>query len=92
MAHLAAAVADLTGTPEQLAVRRRDLLVPLELQALAGRAEFSTRACAISPLRNQPPLPGPQDCRVRPRARRPATHRLLGAGESAVNTKTWERP
>jgi hypothetical protein len=57
MARLAAAVADLTGTPEQLAVLRRDLLVPLELQALAGRAEFSTRACAISHLRNQPPLP-----------------------------------
>jgi hypothetical protein len=40
-------------------------LVPLELEALAARAEFSTRTGAIRHLRNQLPLPGPQDRRAR---------------------------
>ncbi len=65
MAHLAGDLADLAATPERLAALQHDLLVPLELQALAGRAEFATRAGALSCLRSQLPLPGPQDCRVR---------------------------
>jgi hypothetical protein len=61
MARLAGEVAGLAGTPGRLAALQRDLLVPLELRALAGRAGFSTRAGAISYLRSQLPLPGPQD-------------------------------
>lgn len=69
MAHLAGDLAVLAATPAGLAALQRDLLVPLELEALAGRAGFSTRAGAISYLRSQLPLPGPQDYRVRSRAR-----------------------
>jgi hypothetical protein len=59
MARLAGDLAALAATPERLATLQRDLLVPLELQALAGRAEFSTRAGAISYLRSQLLLTGP---------------------------------
>ena len=69
MARLAGDLAGLAASPERLAALQRDLLVPLELQALADRAEFSTRAGAISYLRSQLPLPAPQDRRVRSRAR-----------------------
>jgi hypothetical protein len=69
MARLAGDLADLAATPARLAALQRDLLVPLELEALAGRAGFATRADAISYLRSQLPLPGPQHCRVRSRAR-----------------------
>jgi hypothetical protein len=69
MARLAGDLADLAATPERLADLQRDLLVPLELQALAGRAEFSTRAGAISYLRSQLPLPAPPNDR---QARSPA--------------------
>jgi hypothetical protein len=62
MASLAGDLADLAATPERLSALQRDLLVPLELEALAGRAEFLTSAGAISYLRGQLPLPGPQDC------------------------------
>jgi hypothetical protein len=61
MARVAGDLAGLAATPERLAALQRDLLVLLELQALAGRAEFSTRVGAISYLRSQLPLPGPQD-------------------------------
>jgi hypothetical protein len=64
MARLAGDLAALAATPQRLAALQRDLLVPLELEALAGRAGFSTRADAISYLRSQLPLPRPQDCRV----------------------------
>jgi hypothetical protein len=36
------------------------VLVPLELEVLAGRADVSTRAGVISHLRNQLPLSGPR--------------------------------
>ena len=45
----------------RLAALQRDLLVPLELKALGGNAEFSTRAGAISYLRSRLPLPATQD-------------------------------
>jgi hypothetical protein len=57
MARLAGDLAVLAATPERLAALQRDLLVPLELEALAGRAELSTRTGAISHLRNQLPSP-----------------------------------
>jgi hypothetical protein len=69
MARLAGDLADLAGTPERLAALQRDLLVPLELQALAGRAGFSTRPGAISYRRSQLSLPGPQDRREHSPAR-----------------------
>jgi len=69
MARLAGDLAGLAGTPERLAALQRDLLVPLELQALAGHAGFSTRLGAISYLRSQLPLPSPQDRRERSPAR-----------------------
>jgi hypothetical protein len=58
MARLAGDIAGYAATPERLAVLQRDLLVPLELEMLAGRAEFSTRSGAISYLRSRLPLPG----------------------------------
>jgi len=69
MARLAGDLATLAATPERLAALQRDLLVPLELQALAGRAEFSTRAGAISYLHSQLLLTGPPQDR---QARSPA--------------------
>ena len=57
MARLAGDLADFAATPQRLAALQRDLLVPLELRALGGHAEFSTRAGAISYLRSQLPLP-----------------------------------
>jgi len=69
MARLAGDLAALAATPERLAALQRDLLVPLELQALAGHAKLSTRAGAISYLRSQLPLPGPPHDR---QARSPA--------------------
>ena len=45
----------------RLAALQRDLLVPLELKALGGHAELSTRAGAISYLRSQLPLPAARD-------------------------------
>jgi hypothetical protein len=59
MARLAGDLAGLAATPEGLAALQRDLLVPLELEALAGRAGFLTRADAISYLRNRLPSPVP---------------------------------
>ena len=61
MARLAGDLADFAATPQRLAALQRDLLVPLELMALGGKAEFSTRAGAIGYLRSHLPLPGPQD-------------------------------
>ena len=61
MARLAGDLADFAATPQRLAALQRDLLVPLELKALGGRAEFSTRAGAVSYLRSQLPLPGARD-------------------------------
>ena len=61
MARLAGDLADFAATPQQLAALQRDLLVPLELKALGGNAEFSTRAGAISYLRSRLPLPATQD-------------------------------
>src|SRR5215468_2623394 len=61
MARLAGDVADLAATPQRLAALQRDLLVPLELMALGGRAELSTRAGAISHLRSRLALPDTQD-------------------------------
>ena len=58
MARLAGDIDDYAATPERLAVLQRDLLVPLELEVLAGRAEFSTRSGAVSYLRSRLPLPG----------------------------------
>jgi hypothetical protein len=58
MARLAGDIAGYAATPERLAVLQRDLLVPLELEALAGRAEFSTRSGAVSYLRSRLPLSG----------------------------------
>ena len=60
MARLAGDLADFAATPQRLAALQRDLLVPLELKALGGRAEFSTRAGTISYLRSHLPLPGTQ--------------------------------
>ena len=57
---LAGDLAVLAATPERLAALQRDLLVPLELDVLAGRADISTRAGVISHLRNQLPFPGPR--------------------------------
>lgn len=56
MAQLAGDLADFAATPQRLAALQRDLLVPLELMALDGSAEFSTRAGAVSYLRSQLPL------------------------------------
>jgi hypothetical protein len=53
MARLAGDLASFAGTPARLAALQRDLLVPLELEGLAGRAEFSTRADAVRYLRNR---------------------------------------
>jgi hypothetical protein len=60
MARLAGDLADFAATPQRLAALQRDLLVPLELMALDGRAELSTRAGAVSYLRSQLPLPDAQ--------------------------------
>jgi hypothetical protein len=54
-------LADFAATPQRLAALQRDLLVPLELMALDGSAELSTRAGAVSYLRNRLPLPAAQD-------------------------------
>jgi hypothetical protein len=61
MARLAGDLAVLAATPERLAALRRDVLVPVELEVVAGGAELSTRTDAISHLRNQLALSGPQD-------------------------------
>jgi hypothetical protein len=61
MAGLAGDLADFAATPQRLAALQRDLLVPLELMALGGRAGFSTRTGAISYLRSRLPLPDTQD-------------------------------
>jgi hypothetical protein len=61
MARLAGDLADFAATPQRRATLQRDLLVPLELMALGGRAEFSTRASAISYLRGRLPLPDAGD-------------------------------
>jgi len=61
MARLAGDLADLAATPQRLAALQRDLLVPLELMALDGRAELSTRAGAVSYLRNRLPRPDTWD-------------------------------
>ena len=45
----------------RLAALQRDLLVPLELEAVGGHAELSTRAGAISYLRSQLPLRAARD-------------------------------
>lgn len=60
MARLAGDLAALAATPERLVALQRDVLVPLELEVLAGRADVSTRAGVISHLRNQLPLSGPR--------------------------------
>jgi hypothetical protein len=60
MAGLAGDLAALAATPERLVALQRDVLVPLELEVLAGRADVSTRAGVISHLRNQLPLSGPR--------------------------------
>jgi hypothetical protein len=60
MARLAGDLAALAATPDRLAALQRDVLVPLELEVLAGRAGVCTRAGIISHLRTQLPLPGPQ--------------------------------
>jgi hypothetical protein len=57
MARLAGDIAGYAATPERLAVLQRNLLVPLELEVLAGRAEFSTRSSAVSYLRSRLPCP-----------------------------------
>jgi hypothetical protein len=57
MARLAGDLADFAATPQRLAALQRDLLVPLELKALDGSAELSTRAGAVSYLRSRLPLP-----------------------------------
>ena len=57
MARLAGDLADFAATPQRLAALQRDLLVPLELKALGGNAEFSTRAGAAGYLRSHLPLP-----------------------------------
>jgi hypothetical protein len=59
MAGLAGDLAELAATPQRLAALQRDLLVPVELMALGGRAELSTRAGAISYLRSHLPLTTP---------------------------------
>ena len=74
MARLAGELAALAATPDRLATLQRDVLVPLELEVLAGRADVSTRAGVISHLRNKLPLPGPQ--------RRPA-RRARASGSTA---------
>ena len=61
MARLAGDLAAFAATPQRLAALQRDLLVPLELKALGGHAEFATRAGAVSYLRNQLPLPDTRD-------------------------------
>ena len=61
MARLAGGPPASRAPPKRPAALQRDLLLRLELQALAGRAGFSSRAGAISYLRSQLPLPGPQD-------------------------------
>ena len=66
MARLAGELAVLAATTDRLATLQRDVLVPLELEVLAGRADVSTRAGVISHLRNQLPLSGP---RLRPERR-----------------------
>src|SRR5215467_3635760 len=53
MAGLAGEIARRAGTPGRLAALQRDLLVPVELQALDGRAELSTRAGAVRYLRDR---------------------------------------
>ena len=60
MARLAGDLAEFAATPQRLAALQRDLLVPLELMALDGSAELSTRAGAVSYLRSQLPLPDAQ--------------------------------
>ena len=61
MARLAGDLADFAATPQRLAALQRDLLVPIELKALGGHAELSTRAGAISYLRSQLPLRAARD-------------------------------
>jgi hypothetical protein len=59
MAGLAGDLAEFAATPQRLAALQRDLLVPIELMALGGRAEFSTRAGVISYVRSHLPLTAP---------------------------------
>jgi hypothetical protein len=69
MARLAGDLADFAATPQRLAALQRDLLVPLELMALDGSAELSTRASAVSYLRSRLPLPDTPDRQAGPPAR-----------------------
>ena len=66
MARLAGELTALAATSDRLATLQRDVLVPVELEVLAGRADVSTRAGVISHLRNKLPLPGPQRRPARP--------------------------
>jgi hypothetical protein len=59
MARLAGDLAEFAATPQRLAALQRDLLVPIELMALGGRAELSTRAGVISYVRSHLPLTTP---------------------------------
>jgi hypothetical protein len=66
MARLAGDLAGLAATAERLAALQREVLVPLELAALAGRAELCTRRGAIRQLRSQLRLAGAAAGRARP--------------------------
>jgi hypothetical protein len=98
-----ARLAGLAATPGRLAALQRNLLVPLELEALAGRAPFSTRRGAISHLQNQRRRRPSRKCAA---ARRPSRTwyrapapdpsarpaRLSApAWECAVRTPAWSR-
>lgn len=55
MACLAGDIARGAGTQDALAALQRDVLIPVELELLAGRAAFSTAAGAAAYLRNHLP-------------------------------------
>jgi hypothetical protein len=58
MARLAGDIARHAGTPDALAGLQRDVLIPLELELLAGRAAFPAAADAVGYLRARLALPG----------------------------------
>ena len=68
-------LADFAATPQRLAALQRDLLVPLELKALGGRADSSPGQAPSATCAATSPSQAPRtrDLRTRPRDGRTAT-------------------
>ena len=88
MARVAGDLAGLAATPERLAALQRDLLVPLELQALAGRAEFPPAQVPSATCEASFPSPARRTARSAHQHDDRQVTINSGTGESAVNTST----